>query len=141
MVRGTDSPDMTTAIDWDVKNQNKKCGSCYSINVYVLISMSHHMRFCIYRRCAKALPHADVSSGAGGLIVGQSIHLHPYFVYASSLALESLSICAGSPEPCDKYQNLMRWFIFYMDLDTRKPVSGVCEQQWRRPVCAPAQSD
>ena len=32
------------------------------------------------------------------LIFGLSVHLHPYFVYASSKALLNLGICAGSHE-------------------------------------------
>ena len=31
--------------------------------------------------------------------------------------------------------------LYHLDLDTRKPVLGVCEQQRRRPACAPSQSD
>ena len=43
-------------------------------------------------------PHADVSSRARGLKFGLSLHLHPYFEYASSEA------CAARKR--DKYQHL-----------------------------------
>ena len=31
--------------------------------------------------------------------------------------------------------------LWYLGLDARKPVFGICEQHRRRPACAPAQSD
>ena len=41
------------------------------------------------RKCLKNA-HADVSSEARGLMFGQSLHLHPYFVYASGKVSDEL---------------------------------------------------
>ena len=42
--------------------------------------------------------HADVSSGTRGLNFCLSLHLYPYFVYASSLCSGVMHICSDSPE-------------------------------------------
>ena len=78
--------------------------------------LANTLYFGTYRICAKHPldPHADVYSGAWSLQFGLSLHLHTYFVYASSEGSSEYAHMrrlarAFIARQCDKSQNLMRW--------------------------------
>ena len=101
-----------------------------SILQYFRPSLSYHLSlrslFCLFLsgRFTQVLlyslnAHADISSEAGGLKFGLSLHPHPYFVYASSKGSgKTVCMCrlvlAFAAGRCDKLQNLMYWPIFYV---------------------------
>ena len=54
-------------------------------------------------------------------LVGPFVYFHTSCVRTAK-ALARLRRCAGSPEPCDKYHNLMSWLIWKKNLTANKKV-------------------
>ena len=59
------------------------CSSCWPMNTVIVI-WGGMWDFCSCATVSLIKAHVDESSGARGLNFNSSLHLHPYFVYASS---------------------------------------------------------
>ena len=121
-----DSLAIHAVLDYSSNQRTRQC----SPNSFRCLNISHRKslycaitRILLLTACAQmALINArpDVFKEARGLYFSMSLHLHPYFMYASSEgSSESAHICADSPEPSLQYGKLVHWpmFFFLASLD------------------------